>query len=52
VADGVYVVIHENATEEWPHGNTGMGVGETGVLVVHSTYLPSRARADIALGLG
>jgi hypothetical protein len=37
------------ATEEWPHGNTGVVVGETGVLVVDSTYLPSRARADIAL---
>jgi glyoxylase-like metal-dependent hydrolase (beta-lactamase superfamily II) len=49
VADGVYVILHDNATEEWPHGNTGVVVGETGVLVVDSTYLPSRARADIAL---
>lgn len=49
VAHGVYVIVHDNATEEWPHGNTGVVVGETGVLVVDSTYLPSRARADIAL---
>lgn len=49
VADGVYVILHDNATEDWPHGNTGVVIGETGVLVVDSTYLPSRARADIAL---
>ena len=23
VAEGVYVIIHDNATDEWPHGNTG-----------------------------
>ena len=49
VADGVYAIIHENATEEWPNSNTGVIVGEDGVLVVDATYLPSRARADIAL---
>lgn len=49
VADGVYVIIHDNATEEWPHGNTGVVVTTEGVLVIDSTYLPSRARADIAL---
>lgn len=49
VAEGVYVILHDNATEDWPHGNTGVVVDETGVLVVDSTYLPSRARADIAL---
>jgi len=27
VTDGVYAIIHENATEEWPHGNTGVVVG-------------------------
>ena len=27
VADGVYVIIHDNATDEWPHGNTGVVVG-------------------------
>ncbi len=49
VADGVYVIIHDNATDEWPHGNTGVIVGDDGVFVVDATYLPSRARADIAL---
>jgi cyclase len=49
VADGVYVIIHENASDEWPHGNTGVIVSEDGVFVVDAAYLPSRARADIAL---
>jgi glyoxylase-like metal-dependent hydrolase (beta-lactamase superfamily II) len=49
VADGVYVIIHDDATDEWPHGNTGVVVGGDGILVIDSTYLPSRARADIAL---
>src|SRR5919205_1021909 len=56
VGDGVYAIIHDDATTEWPsgvtdwpHGNTGVVVGDDGVLVVDATYLPSRARADIAL---
>lgn len=49
VGDGVYVIIHDDATDDWPHGNTGVVVGDDGVLVVDATYLPSRARADIAL---
>jgi glyoxylase-like metal-dependent hydrolase (beta-lactamase superfamily II) len=49
VADGVYAIIHEHASDEWPHGNTGVIVGEDGVFVVDAAYLPSRARADIAL---
>lgn len=49
VADGVYVIIHDNATDEWPHGNTGVIVGDDAVAVIDATYLPSRARADIAL---
>jgi glyoxylase-like metal-dependent hydrolase (beta-lactamase superfamily II) len=49
VGDGVYVIIHDNATDEWPHGNTGVIVGEDAVAVIDATYLPSRARADIAL---
>jgi hypothetical protein len=40
VADGVYAIIHENATEEWPHGNTGVIVGDDAVAVVDATYLP------------
>jgi glyoxylase-like metal-dependent hydrolase (beta-lactamase superfamily II) len=49
VAEGVYVIIHDNATDEWPHGNTGVIVGQNAVAVIDATYLPSRARADIAL---
>ena len=49
VADSVYVILHDDATDQWPHGNTGVIVTPDGVLVVDATYLPSRARADIAL---
>ena len=49
VADGVYAILHDDATDAWPHGNTGVVIGDDGVLVIDSTYLPSRARADIAL---
>lgn len=49
IAENVFVIEHDDATDEWPHGNTGVIVGRTGVLVIDSGYLPSRARADIAL---
>lgn len=49
VADRVYVIVHDDATDQWPHGNTGVVVTDEGTLVVDATYLPSRARADIAL---
>lgn len=49
LADRVYAIIHDDATDQWPHGNTGIVVSDDGVLVVDATYLPSRARADIAL---
>jgi glyoxylase-like metal-dependent hydrolase (beta-lactamase superfamily II) len=49
LADNAYVILHDDATDEWPHGNTGVIVGRTGVFVIDSCYLPSRARADIAL---
>jgi cyclase len=49
LADGVYAIIHDDASDQWPHGNTGVVVYDEGVLVVDATYLPSRARADIAL---
>jgi glyoxylase-like metal-dependent hydrolase (beta-lactamase superfamily II) len=44
-----YVILHDDATDEWPHGNTGVIVGATGLFVIDSCYLPSRAKADIAL---
>jgi cyclase len=56
VGEGVYAILHDDAIVQWPtgatgwpHGNTGVIVGDDGVLVVDSTFLPSRARADIAL---
>lgn len=49
IAKGVYVIIHEHATDEWPHGNTGVIVGDNAVFVVDACYLPSRARADIRM---
>jgi glyoxylase-like metal-dependent hydrolase (beta-lactamase superfamily II) len=49
VADGVYVILHADATDQWPHGNTGVIVTGDGVFVVDACYLPSRAKADIAL---
>jgi cyclase len=49
LAAGVYAIIHDDATDQWPHSNTGVVVYDDGVLVVDATYLPSRARADIAL---
>jgi cyclase len=47
VAAGVYVIVHADATEDWPQGNTIVIDGDDGVLVVDSCYLPSAARADI-----
>jgi glyoxylase-like metal-dependent hydrolase (beta-lactamase superfamily II) len=49
VADSTYVIIHQDATDEWPHGNTGVILTAEGVFVVDADYLPSRAEADIAL---
>ena len=49
LSENVYAIIHADATDEWPHGNTGVIVGRSSVFVLDSTYLPSRARADIAL---
>jgi glyoxylase-like metal-dependent hydrolase (beta-lactamase superfamily II) len=49
LAQGVFVIIHDDATDEWPHGNSGVVIGDDAVLVVDSGYLPSRAKADIAL---
>ena len=49
IADGVYAIIHDAADEQFPNGNTGVVIGDDGVLVVDAAYLPSHAKADIAL---
>jgi glyoxylase-like metal-dependent hydrolase (beta-lactamase superfamily II) len=49
IAGNAYVILHDDATDEWPHGNTGVIVGRSGLFVIDSCYLPSRAKADIAL---
>ena len=49
IADGVYAIIHDAADEQFPNGNTGVVIGDDGVLVVDATYLPAHAKADIAL---
>ena len=49
IADGVYAIIHDAADEQFPSGNTGVVIGDDGVLVIDATYLPSHAKGDIAL---
>lgn len=49
VAKDIYLIRHANATDEWPHSNTGIIIGDMGVMIIDATYLPSRAAADIAL---
>jgi cyclase len=48
LADGVYVIRHPDAPDTFPQGNTTVIIGDKGVLVVDSCYLPSSAREDIA----
>jgi cyclase len=48
VADGVYVIRHPEAPDQFPQGNTTVVIGNKSVLVVDSCYLPSAARQDIA----
>jgi len=48
LAEGIYLIRHKNAPDHFPQGNTVVIIGDTGVLVVDSCYLPSSAREDIA----
>lgn len=48
LADGVYMIRHPDAPDEFPQGNTTVIIGKRDVLVVDSTYLPSAAKQDIA----
>lgn len=47
IAEGVYTIIHPDATENWPNGNTTIIIGSHSALVVDSGYLPATARGDI-----
>ncbi|GAN00385.1 Zn-dependent hydrolases [alpha proteobacterium U9-1i] len=49
LTDNAFAILHDNATDEWPHSNVGVIVGRRSVFVIDSNYLPSRAVADIAL---
>ena len=49
LADGVFAITHASATQDWPHGNTGVVIGTSGVLIIDSNYLPDRAEMDLAL---
>lgn len=48
IAEGVYVIRHKDAPDDFPQGNTTVVIGEREALVVDSCYLPSSAREDIA----
>ncbi len=49
IGNGVYAIIHDDATDEWPHGNTGVIIGDNEVMVIDACYLPGMAREDIRL---
>jgi cyclase len=49
VGNNVYAIIHDDATDQWPHGNTGVIIGRDAVMVIDACYLPSMAREDIRL---
>jgi len=48
LAKGVYEIRHPGAPDHFTQGNTVVVIGDNGVLVVDSCYLPSSAREDIA----
>src|SRR5215470_3861052 len=48
LAEGVYEIRHPGAPDHFTQGNTVVVIGDKGVLVVDSCYLPSSAREDIA----
>lgn len=48
VADGVYVIVHKDVSDDWPEGNTIVIVGDRGVFVVDACLLVQTAKEDIA----
>ena len=47
IAEGVFVIRHQDAPNEFPQGNTTVIIGQNSVLVVDACYLPSSAKEDI-----
>ncbi|HET8824542.1 MAG TPA: MBL fold metallo-hydrolase [Terriglobales bacterium] len=47
LSDGVYEIRHPDAPDGFPQGNTLVVIGDRGVLVVDSGFLPSSTRLDI-----
>ncbi len=47
LGEGLYVIRHPDAPDDFPQGNTTVVIGEREVLVVDSCYLPSSAREDV-----
>jgi glyoxylase-like metal-dependent hydrolase (beta-lactamase superfamily II) len=47
LAEGVYEIRHPDAPDGFPQGNTTVIIGERGVLVVDSCFLPSSAGLDV-----
>jgi cyclase len=47
LGEGVYEIRHPDAPDGFPQGNTTVIIGERGVLVVDSCFLPSSARMDV-----
>jgi glyoxylase-like metal-dependent hydrolase (beta-lactamase superfamily II) len=47
LAEGVHEIRHPDAPDGFPQGNTTVIIGERGVLVVDSCFLPSSTRLDI-----
>ena len=47
IANGIYMIRHEDAPDLFPQGNTTVIIGNNEVLVVDACYLPSSAKQDI-----
>lgn len=47
LAEGIFMIRHQDAPDEFPQGNTTVIIGENSVLVVDACYLPSSAKEDI-----
>jgi cyclase len=46
--ENIYVILHQDAPDHFPQSHSVVVIGDSGMLVVDSCYLPSSAREDIA----